>query len=153
VRKLPAWFLNYPWEETLYLESDKFEETHQREGLVNLEFGNLSILVSGDVRAMIELLTLVLKSISFDEAKDLMAGLSSPNPKEILGLLKSCKSVKAKRLFMLLAELSGHQWVEMINQSEIDFGKGVRQLVPGGKLNKKYQIVVPDSLFKFEGAE
>jgi hypothetical protein len=151
VRKLPSWFLHYPWEETLHFVSDKFEETHIHEGLVNLEFGNLSVLVSGDVRAMIELLTLVPKSLSLDEAKDLMGGLTSPNPKEILGLLKSCKSVKAKRLFMLLAEVNGHQWVEMIDQSEIDFGKGVRQIVPGGKLNNKYQLVVPESIFEFEG--
>lgn len=153
VRKLPTWFLKFPWEETLHFSGDKFEETHRLDGLVNYEYGNLTIQVSGDVRSMIELLTLVPKNISVEEAKDLMDGLSSPNPKEILGLLKSCKSVKAKRLFMLLAEVSGHQWVEMIDQTKIDFGKGVRQLVPGGTLNKKYQLVVPESLFQFEGTE
>ena len=151
VKRLPAWFLNFPWEEKLYFVSEKFEVSHQHEGLVNLEFGNLSVLVSGYTRAMIELLTQAPKNQSIDEAKELMGGLTTLIPKEILTLLKYCKSVKAKRLFMLLAEVCGHQWVEMIDQSEIDFGKGVRQLVPGGRLYKKYQLIVPESIFQFEG--
>lgn len=152
-RKIPSWFLKFNWAEELHFASDKFTGTNYNEGLVDFDFGNLSMLVSGDTRAMLELLTLTPKSISLDEAKDLMAGLTSANPKETSTLLKSCKSVKAKRLFMLLAEVCGHQWLEMIDQSEIDFGKGVRQIVPGGKLNKKYQVIVPESIFSFEGGE
>ena len=151
VRRLPTWFFNYKWKEKIHLIGEKFLDFHKLDGLVSFDQANKEVLVSNDVRAMLELLSLVPKNQSFDEAKELMSGLTNSNPKEVAKLLKSCKSVKAKRLFMLLSEVCGHQWASMVDQSQIDFGKGVRQIVPGGKLNKKYQIVVPASIFHTEG--
>lgn len=152
VRRLPAWFLNHKWNEEIHLIGEKFLETHILDGLVSLDQANKEVLVSNDIRAMLELLSLVPKNQSFDEAKELMSGLTNPNPKQVVKLLKGCKSVKAKRLFMFFSEVCGHEWASMIDQSQIDFGKGVRQIVPGGKLNKKYQIIVPVSIFQAEGA-
>ncbi len=153
VGRLPAWFLNYKWDEEIHLVGEKFLEPHLSEGLVSLDSPNSEVLVSNDVRAMLELLSLVPKNQSLDEAKELMGGLTNSNPKEVVKLLKYCKSVKAKRLFLLLAEVCGHEWAKAIDQKQIDLGKGVRHLIPGGKLNKKYQLVVPESIFQFEGAE
>jgi len=152
-KKLPAWFLNYEWDEDLRLNTSKFEKSAQDTGLVNFDHSSYQIKVSGDVLSLIETLTLVPKEISLEEAHDLMGGLTSAHPKEINALLQNYKSVKAKRLFLLLAELSGHQWLDLIDLSKIDLGKGVRQIVPGGKLNKKYQVIVPDTILRFEGTE
>ena len=59
-------------------------------------------------------------------------------------LLERCASVKVKRLFMVLAESCQHPWVKKLDLSKVDFGKGKRMLVRGGRLDSKYNITVPD---------
>lgn len=152
IKRLPAWFVNYKWKEDLHLIGDKFLATHISEGLEPLSNTENEILISSDLRAMLELLTLVPTNQSFDEARELMRGLTDAHPKQAINLLKGCRSVKAKRLFLLLAEVCGHEWVKKINNKEIYLGSGVRQLVPGGKLNKKYQIIIPASLYLEESS-
>jgi hypothetical protein len=61
-------------------------------------------------------------------------------------LLSHCNSVKVKRLFFWFAEHHNHAWLQKIDQSAIDLGKGKRMLVRGGKLDPKYNITVPDNL-------
>lgn len=45
---------------------------------------------------------------------------------------------------MYLAENYNHSWFERLDSSKIDFGKGKREIIKGGTLNKKYQIVVSE---------
>ena len=42
-----------------------------------------------------------------------------------------------------MAEKHWHPWVEQLDVSHIDFGKGKRRIIPGGELNSKYEITVP----------
>jgi len=44
---------------------------------------------------------------------------------------------------MYMAEKHKHPWVEKLDLSQIDLGKGKRRIVPGGELNPKYNITVP----------
>ena len=60
-------------------------------------------------------------------------------------LLEQCASVKVKRLFMVLAERCQHTWVKKLDLSKVDFGKGKRMLVSGGRFDSKYDITVPDT--------
>ena len=53
---------------------------------------------------MLELLHLVPEKEPFDEAKLLMEGLTTLRPSVLQPLLENCNSVKAKRLFLSLAE-------------------------------------------------
>ncbi|MCK4865622.1 MAG: type IV toxin-antitoxin system AbiEi family antitoxin domain-containing protein, partial [Gammaproteobacteria bacterium] len=59
-------------------------------------------------------------------------------------LLEDCNSIKVKRFFMWLAEYNQHKWVERLDLTNVDFGKGKRTLFKGGVFNKKYQITVPE---------
>jgi hypothetical protein len=61
-------------------------------------------------------------------------------------LLELSGNVKVKRLFFWLADRHNYAWLQKLNKAQIDFGKGNRMLVKGGKLDKKYQISVPVSL-------
>jgi hypothetical protein len=46
---------------------------------------------------------------------------------------------------MLLAESSKHAWVRKVDLSKVDFGKGKRTLVKGGRFDPKYKITVPNT--------
>ncbi len=61
-------------------------------------------------------------------------------------LLINCQSIKAKRLFLWFAERHNHAWLQKLDRSGIDLGKGKRMLVRGGKLDTKYNITVPETL-------
>ena len=75
-----------------------------------------------------------------------MEGLSNLSPRRLQTLLAACKSVKVKRLFFFLADRHNHAWKNRLKKEDIDFGKGKRMLVKGGKLNHAYQITVPEDL-------
>jgi len=51
-----------------------------------------------------------------------------------------------KRLFLWFAERHNHAWLQKLDRSGIDLGKGKRMLVRGGKLDTKYNITVPENL-------
>lgn len=93
--------------------------------------------------AIMEMLYLVPQQESFEEAYLIMEGLSSLRPKLVTDLLLTTSSIKIKRLFMWMAEKANHSWVEKVNLSKVDFGRGKRVIVKNGSLNKKYNITVP----------
>lgn len=111
--------------------------------------GHLTFQISNPERAILELLADVPDKESFDETWHIFQGLSTLRPNVLQKLLQSCTSIKVKRLFLYLAEVSGHVWFEKLNVSEIDLGKGKRVVVPGGAFNKKYRITVPEKRLKF----
>lgn len=76
----------------------------------------------------------------------LMEGLRNLSPRRLQGLLVACRNVKVKRLFFWFAERHNQPWLKSINRAQIDFGKGKRMLVRGGKLDPKYHITVPKKL-------
>jgi hypothetical protein len=104
------------------------------------------LTVSTPERAILELLDELPKHESFDQADQLMDGLRTLSPRRLQRLLAECRSVKVKRLFFFLAERHGHAWLKQLDKQEIDFGKGKRMLVRGGKLDPSYQITVPEDL-------
>jgi hypothetical protein len=70
------------------------------------------------------MLYLVAKQESFEEAYLIMEELSTLHPKLVTDLLLTNNSIKVKRLFMWMAEKANHRWVEKVNLSKVDFGKG-----------------------------
>ena len=82
---------------------------------------------------------------SYEEAKLLMESLTTMRARLVQMLLVQCTSVKVKRLFMVAAESCGHVWVKKLDVSKVDFGKGKRMLLRGGRLDSKYKITVPDT--------
>ncbi len=65
-------------------------------------------------------------------------------PSLVQSLLEQCRSIKVKRLFMVLAETCNHSWLKNLDLSTVDFGKGKRMIIKGGKLDSKFGITVPD---------
>lgn len=121
-----------------------------RTGLTQIVWGEYDrpITYSTAERAMLELLDEVPQRQSIEHAALLMQGLADLSSRRVLGLLKVCRSIKAKRLFLALASRHGHHWVapvvEAVDRGEVDLGKGKRSLVSGGKLHPKYLITLPE---------
>lgn len=99
--------------------------------------------VAGAERAAIEMLDEVPEKLTFEFADEIFQGLSNLRPRLVTQLLASCRSVRAKRLFLFYADRHGHAWSKHVDRAQIDLGKGKRQLVAGGRLDASYQITVP----------
>ena len=78
-----------------------------------------------------------------DGVVDTFGGLTNLRPRRLQVLLQACTSIRTKRVFLLLARFFKHGWYSRLDISVIDLGRGKRQLVKGGALDKEYQITVP----------
>jgi len=104
------------------------------------------LVMSKPERAVLELLDEVPKSESFHQADMLIEGLRTLSPRRLQVLLEECTSVKVKRLFLWFAERHQPPWLDELNLEHIDLGSGKRSLAPGGKLDRKYLITVPEDM-------
>ncbi len=99
--------------------------------------------VSGLERAILEVLEQVPHNISFEHGAELFDGLSTLRPRLVEALLHSCRSVKAKRLFLYFAREQSFAWTRKLKAADIDRGTGKRQIVVGGELDPEFLITVP----------
>lgn len=147
---LPAW-LNKVGTKERFVEHRNRLLPAQSSALVAEPWGSRDepLLFSRPERAMLEFLEEVPARQSLEHAALLMEGLVDLGSKRVLDLLSSCRSVKAKRLFLALASRHNFQWVKPVvaaaDRGEVALGKGKRSLLRGGKLDPKYLVTVPDA--------
>jgi hypothetical protein len=139
--RLPRWLTQHDWEVALRYFGTSLLDV--KAGTTAMEFGEFSLTVSTPERAMLEVLDGVPRVADFDEARQLMEGLPTLRPKLVQQLLEACTSVKAKRLFLHLADATGMPWRAALDEARIDLGTGKRQVVAGGRLDARYGITVP----------
>jgi hypothetical protein len=142
--KLPMWFRRYRWGVKVRYTTTNLFTSDAEQGLTRRAMGFYLVRLSTPERAIMEVLYGVPKEESYEEAKLLMEGLTTLRPRLVQMLLEYCASIKVKRLFMVLAESCGHAWVKKLDPSRVDFGKGKRMLVRGGRFDSKYNITVPE---------
>lgn len=143
--KLPTWFTRYRWGVKIRYTATNLFLSEGDQGLTRKDVGPYAVMLSTPERAIMEVLYGVPVEESYEEAKLLMEGLTTLRAQVVQSLLEQCASVKVKRLFMVLAESWRHTWVKKLDLSKVDFGKGKRMLVRGGRLDSKYNITVPDT--------
>jgi hypothetical protein len=105
--------------------------------------GAFSIQISTRERAALELLYLIPEKQQYEEAKALFEGLQGLRPKLVQSLLEDCTSIKAKRLFLHLAEETNQPWFSELKIERVTLGKGKRVIGEGGRFDSKYNISVP----------
>ena len=105
-----------------------------------------ALVCSAPERAMLELCDGVVESTSVYEADALMQSMTTLRPQRVGLLLRHCRSIKAKRLFLALADRHRHAWLSHVPLDGVDLGRGKRALVPGGRLHPTYQITLPGDL-------
>ena len=104
------------------------------------------IVLSTPERAVMELLDELPDRETFRQVDALIDGLANLSPRRVDVLLRECRSVKVRRLFLWFAERAGHGWLKYIDSEGVDLGSGKRMLVRGGKFDAKYGITVPGDL-------
>lgn len=144
LNRLPKWILELKKIAQFEFQQSKlFSDKMTGQTLSQHESGKMTIKISTPERAILELLDGIPNEQTFDETKLIFENLSTLRPSALQMLLEDCSSIKVKRLFLYFAEQSGHAWFKKINASKIDLGSGKRAIVPKGKLNLKYQILIP----------
>ena len=113
------------------------------EYFTNHRINQFEIIISTPELAIMEMLYLVPNEQSFEEAYEIMEGLTTLRPILVQRLLEECKSIKVRRLFLFMAEYLNHEWLKELKVEEIDLGSGKRVIVKNGMLDKKYKITVP----------
>ena len=141
---LPAWFKQRDW--GVQIEHVQTSILPPTLGLNNHNEQTFAIRLSSPERAMLECLHLAPKKFDLIECFQVMEGLVNLRPKLVQELLMACTSIKAKRLFVYLAEKAGHPWLSLVDLSDVKFGSGDRSLAQGGVYVAKYKIVLPESL-------
>ncbi len=106
---------------------------------------NRPLIFSGIERAILEMVDELPNHESFDNVNMMMEGLVNIRPNRMQSLLEITKSIKVKRLFFFFASRHQHRWLAVLDRSRIDFGRGKRHLVKGGKLDPIWKITVPKS--------
>jgi hypothetical protein len=104
------------------------------------------LILSSPERAILEMLAEVPQRETFHQADVLMEGLVNLRPARVHTLLVDCRSVKVKRLFLWFAERHHHAWLSKLDREGIDLGHGKRALAPGGRLDSKFNITVPEDM-------
>ena len=141
--KLPSWFMRHQWSQAVVLvTSGIFDKGNECTSILEVEGVKLAIATLE--RAAFEMMYLVPKRQSYEEALLVMESLTTLRPQVVQRLLENCTSVKTKRLFMHAAEQLGHSWLSHLDLSNVDFGSGRRSIHAGGRLDSKYDLVVAD---------
>ncbi len=144
--RLPKWFVSYDWKQPVHYRASNIVPVELTEGLVLREHQGFKVQIASPALAMFEYLSLIPKDASFEEGLEIMSGLTTLRPDKVQRLLEACTSIKVKRLFLLLAEECNHPWVKRLDVDSVELGVGPRNLMVGGKLHKKYQVTVPESI-------
>lgn len=141
--KLPAWFDDHSWSRPVRLVTSGVFPGHDKATSM-LQVEEVELEVATLEQAAFEIMYLVPKRQSYEEAFQVMESLKSLRPQVVQQLLEDCTSVKTKRLFMHAAERANNPWLKRLDLSRIDFGSGRRTIHAGGRLDKKYDLVVDD---------
>lgn len=128
-------------------DHDGFEPLRGRE-LTSMAWGQWDwpLTLSHPERAYLEVLNELPRYESFHQADMLMEGAVNFSPRRLQKLLVDCNSVKVKRLFFFFAGRHGHSWLKRLDKTAIDFGRGKRVLVKGGRLDPDYLVTVPKNI-------
>ena len=142
----PKWFLAHDWGVNIQKKYSVFNNT----GITKSYENNFEVAISAPERAFLESLDLAPKYYNLTDLYQVMEMLNGLRPNLLQQLLEECKSIKVKRLFLYMADKSGHPWLEDLDVSKIELGKGKRSIVKKGVFNAKYQITIPRDLAYYE---
>ena len=107
-----------------------------------VERDSRGVLVSSPERAFLEVAADVPRKTALGELYQLMEFADTLRPNIVTELLSKCRSVKAKRIFLFLADDLGHWWTKKIDRSKVDLGSGCRVIDEGGTFQPNYNIIV-----------
>ena len=145
-KKLPSWFIRQPFARNLRVLNASALFTPIFAGLADWHHPReFPVKISSPERAMLEYCYLLPKYADFEEARQLMEGLTALRIQLLQSMLQACRSIKAKRLFLSLADAVGHKWYNELNLEAVELGAGKRSVMKNGLLHPKFDITVPEN--------
>lgn len=151
----PAWLKRLGLQTELHIRTKKLFTDSQlgvqvaRPGELtasNLSPWEFPVRMATPERAILEAIDELPRHVDFRMVDRNFEGLTSLRPRLLNPLLRSCRSVKVKRLFFVYADNHGHAWRNHLDATSYDLGSGKRSLGPGGRLHPRYHITVPEDL-------
>ena len=140
-RRLPKWLIQHFNTTTFtYVPTELFSN---QLGLESLDCGTFNITGSSSERALLEVLALVAKKLSFEHAYLLMEGQDTLRVELLQALLYDCRSYLLKRLFLYLAKKCQLPWLERLNLTTIALGAGKRKIGNGEHYDPELKLLVP----------
>lgn len=140
--QLPLWFQGRWSRSVTLITTSVFPEDAYATSPLTVD--NVELAVATLEQAALEMMYLVPKRQAWEEAVQTMEMLTSLRPSVVQEMLEGCRSVKVKRLFMHAAERFEHSWLAGLDLTRVYFGSGRRTIHAGGRLDKKYDLVVAD---------
>jgi len=143
--KLPSWVSKLDAAYRLILHKVRLFENPLPEAVTTKPFGHWDwpLNYATPELALLELAAEVKQTADFEVLDKLFESATSLRPQLVTKLLTNCVQVKAKRVFLWFAERHGFSWFSRLETDFVSLGSGKRVIVPGGALDKKYQISVP----------
>ncbi len=141
--RLPKWYSSTDWRIALEYYATNLFEGDALVGLTKKNCGEYDVTCSTPARAMLEVCALVRSSDDFEHALRLMEKIHDCKIQEVEALLKNCRSVKAKRLFLYLADHHDLAWLAALDDTQYTLGSGPRQIVTEGDYDPHFRITVP----------
>lgn len=145
IKKLPLWFLKYPWNSKILHTCTNFLPKDL--GITTYDEGHFEVKISSLERAILECLYLAPSHISYVECYQIFEGLVNLRPELLRNLLEGCNSIRVKRSFLYMLDKANHNWKPFLNTEQVNIGKGIRSLEKGGVYEPKFQLVVPKELY------
>lgn len=108
--------------------------------------GAPALLGSSRERAILEMLAAVPRRVSFGEASAAMALLSGLDGATMQRLIRSCLSLKAKRLLRFFGDRYGHDWCAGLRWDEVDTRQKPLRIMSHGRSNWAYGLILPREL-------
>lgn len=141
---VPKWFLDHDWQGKLIIKKSKFLPIESEGSFSDYYHNGLTVTASSLERAILELLYHIPKHQGFEEAARIIESMQNMRIKVLQKLLENCQSVKVNRLLLYFADRMNLPWFPKLELNWIKLGSGNRMIQPGGKLDKKYLITVPN---------
>jgi hypothetical protein len=144
-RKIPKWFKQcFSKKYNIQIVKTKVF-SHLTDGILSeINYTNYSVLASSPERALFECLYLTPEKLSLEHASQLMENARTLRHNVVQTLLEHCASIKVKRLFLFLADLHQHVWLNRIDLGKVELGRGTRQIGGGGNFIAKYKLSLPN---------
>lgn len=142
---LPKWFRDHDWGVDIDLQTPQLLTAPHSPMLEARPVDGLDVQVATLEQAVLELLYLVPLRIAFEDAAEMLMGLSTLNPQRMQPLLEACRLIRVRRLFLFLADYYQLPVLAALDLDRIDLGSGTRQIVAGGRLDRHFRITVPEA--------
>lgn len=142
----------------LWMSSDVFDKTFKlfstdifaNVKTTMMETDGITVQTSVPEQAFLECLSLAQQLYNYMDLYYIMEQLTTLRSGILQEILEGTKSLSVKRMFLYMAEKSGHTWFEDLDPSKIQLGESKIQLVKNGVYISKYKITVPKELNEYD---